>query len=141
MLKNNVAVVDTARRAELRKFGFILAAGIVILFGIFFPLLRQGGIQWAGWPWLAAPILVVISLIAPMALGPLNRAWLFIGHILGYINTRIILGIIFLFIFTPCAFILKLLGKDLMQRKMEPQLSSYRADSSQPKTDNLTRPY
>ena len=141
MIKNNTANADTARRSELRNFGFILAAGIVVLFGIFFPLLRQGAIRWLSWPWLAALILMVISLIAPMALEPLNRAWLFLGSILGYINTRIILGFIFLFIFTPCAFILKLLGKDLMQRKMKLRADSYRVDSSQPNTDNLTRPY
>lgn len=132
---------NSSRHTELRTFGLILAGGIIILFGLLFPWLREGRIQLTNWPWLLSPVLVLISLIAPMALGPLNKAWLFIGHVLGYINTRIILGILFLVIFTPYSIVLKLLNKDPMQRRLDPERESYRKDSDQPKMENLNRPY
>ncbi len=117
MAKGVKSTEDALARSELRKFGLILASGILIIFGLLFPLLREGQIHLTTWPWLLSLALVIVSLIAPAALGPLNRAWLFLGHILGYINTRIILGIIFLVLFTPCAFMLKLLKKDPMHRE------------------------
>jgi hypothetical protein len=129
------------RHRELRSFGFILAGGILLLFGLFFPLLRDGRLQLTSWPWLAAPVLALVSLIAPMVLGPFNRVWLFVGHVLGYVNTRIILGIIFLFIFTPYSLVLKFVGKDPMQRRFVPEQESYRITSVQPKEKNLNRPY
>jgi hypothetical protein len=126
---------------ELRNFGLILSGGIVAFLGLLFPLLRDRGIQLMSWPWILACILVIISLVAPGILGPVNRVWLLIGHVLGYINTRIILGIIFILIFTPVAFLLKALNKDPMRRSLDAQLDSYRIASNQPKPENLNRPY
>ncbi len=128
-------------RSDLRNFGLILASGILIIFGLLFPWLRDSSIQITHWPWLLSFILITISLIAPMILRPLNKVWLFIGEVLGYINTRIILGIIYLLVFTPGAIILKLLGKDPMRRILDSELDSYRIESHQPKPENLNRPY
>lgn len=128
-------------RSELRKFGLILAGGIMLFFGLLFPLVRGGTIQLTGWPWLLALALVIISLLVPRLLKPVNRGWLFIGNILGYVNTRIILGIIYLLIFTPTAFLFKLLGKDCMERTFDKEVESYCVISKQPKITNLNRPY
>ena len=126
---------------ELRKFGLILAGGFIVFFGLLIPLLKGRGIHLMSWPWLLAAGLVVISLVIPKALGPLNRAWMFLGHILGWINTRIILGIVFLLIFTPTALVFRLLGKDPMRRSFMVELQTYRLGSKQPKPENLNRLY
>lgn len=128
-------------RPELRKFGLILAAGILIFFGVLFPLLRDRAIQLTTWPWYLALAIAVLSLAAPAVLRPVHTGWMFIGRILGYINTRIILGIIYLALFTPIAFVLKLLKKDPMRRAFDAKATSYRIDSRQPKPENLNRPY
>ncbi len=128
-------------RAELRQFGLVFASAIILIFGLFFPWLRDNGIQFTRWPWILALALVAISLIAPSVLGPLNRIWLFIGYILGYINTRIILGFIFAIMFIPGAFLLKLFRKDPMCRAIDGKQTSYRVVSNQPKLKNLNRPY
>jgi hypothetical protein len=126
---------------DLRKFGFILAGGFILFFGLLFPLLKGRGIHLMSWPWLLAATLALFSLVAPQLLGPLHRGWMFLGHILGWINTRIILGIVFLVIFTPGAFFFRLMGKDPMQRSFDVKLKSYRLDPKQPKPQNLHRPY
>lgn len=128
-------------KTELRNFGLILSGGFIVFFGLVFPILKDRDIQLTGWPWILAAVLVTMSLIAPGTLKPLNKAWLFIGHVLGYINTMIILGIIYILIFTPTAFLFKILGKDSMRRSLHPQGKSYRAESAQPKPENLSRPY
>lgn len=118
-----------------------MAAGIIIIFGLFFPWLKDRPIQLMRWPWILSFGLVACSLIAPMVLIPLNKAWLFVGKILGYVNTRIILGIIYLLVFTPSALVLKLLRRDSMGRTLDSEKESYRIDSNQPKLENLNRPY
>ncbi|MCW5200286.1 hypothetical protein VU07_00490 [Desulfobulbus sp. F4] len=137
----NTISQENLSRAELRKFGLILAGGFVIFFGLLLPLLKGRGIHLMSWPWLLAAGLMLFSLAAPSTLAPLNRAWLFLGHILGWINTRIILGIIFLVIFTPVAFMFRLLGRDSMQRSFDAGRNSYRIGSRQPQPENLPRLY
>ncbi|MCI5158627.1 MAG: sxtJ [Candidatus Electrothrix sp. AUS1_2] len=132
---------ENLSRSELRKFGLILAGGFIGFFGLLIPLLKGRGIHLTSWPWLLAAGLFLVSLVAPKALGPLNRAWMFLGHILGWINTRIILGIVFILIFTPTALVFRLLGKDPMQRSFAAGQKSYRISSRQPKPENLNRLY
>jgi hypothetical protein len=128
-------------KSQLRKFGLILAGGFIGFFGLLIPLLKGRGIHLTSWPWLLAAGLILVSLVAPKVLGPLHRAWMFLGYILGWINTRIILGFIFLLIFTPTALLFRLLGKDPMQRGFIAAQKSYRISSTQPKSENLHRLY
>lgn len=41
------------------------------------------------------------------------------AHILGWVNTRIILTLVYFLVFTPVALIFKLIGKDPMNRRFE----------------------
>ncbi|MDO8446171.1 MAG: SxtJ family membrane protein [Deltaproteobacteria bacterium] len=45
--------------------------------------------------------------------------WMKFAHILGWVNTRIILTLVYLIIFTPLALIFRLIGKDPMDRRLE----------------------
>lgn len=128
-------------QSDLRKFGLILASCIIGFFGLLFPLLHGKDIQLMTWPWLLALVLAVVSLASPAILRPLYTAWMFLGKILGFINTRIILGVIYLVFFTPAALALKLLHRDPMQRNFDAEAPSYRTISRQPNIDNLNRPY
>ena len=128
-------------RTELRTFGFVMACGVILMFGLLFPWLLEEQIQMTHWSWKIAAGFISISIFVPIILKPFQKIWLFVGDILGFINTRIILGIIYLMIFTPSAIILKILGKDPMRRSLKPAQESYRIDSAQPKFENLNRPY
>lgn len=46
------------------------------------------------------------------------RAWMKFAHALGWVNTRIILTLVYILMITPLSFIFKLLGKDPMKRKL-----------------------
>ena len=50
---------------------------------------------------------------------------MFIGEVLGYINSRLILGIIFFTILQPIAFFMRILNKDPL-KKIVPNQMTYR---------------
>lgn len=72
---------------------------------------------------------------------PVYRRWMAIGHVLGWINTRIILGIMFYLLFLPVGLAMRLLGKDPMARSIDESIATYRVTHARPKKDHVERPY
>ena len=68
-------------------------------------------------------ITLVIICISPIILRPLFNAWLKFAHVLGRFNSEVLLTLVFLLAFIPTGFILRLLGKDPMKRKLKEQES------------------
>lgn len=126
-------------RQELRKFGFVFAAGLVIIFGLFFPWLAER--PWPGWPFIAAAVFFAAGLVIPQALMPLYKLWMKVGHVLGWINTRIILGVVFFAIFAPVALILKVLGKDPLRRTLDSEVGTYRVPSEKLERERMEKPF
>ena len=62
-------------------------------------------------------IFLFLGLINSKLLTPLNRIWFKFGVILGNIISPIILGLVFFFVVTPTAFMLKAFGKDVLKLK------------------------
>lgn len=52
------------------------------------------------------------------------KSWMKFAHALGWVNTRIILTVVYLLIFTPVVLIFRLIGKDPMERKFK-KVNSY----------------
>ena len=65
------------------------------------------------------------ALIYPYLLKLPYQLWMKLADILGFIMTRVILTVLFYLVLTPTAFLLKLLNKDLLNLKLEPQADSY----------------
>ena len=112
---------------ELRRFGLVLAAALVVVFALLLPWLF--GRVWPRWPWAVAIVLIALALVHPRALAPLHRGWMKVGHVLGAINSRIVLGALFFLIIVPLGFVLRVLGKNPM-RSADPQASSYRIETA-----------
>jgi hypothetical protein len=130
---------NEADRQELRKFGLVFATGIVLIFGLLLPWLFEH--PWPTWPWVAAGILVTTALLLPPVLRPVYWLWMKFGHVLGWINTRIILGITFLLLFIPVALVFHLFGKDPMRRRLDPSASSYRIKSEHLPRERMEKPF
>lgn len=124
---------------ELRKFGLTTGAIVVVLFGLLLPWLFSRSYPY--WPWVLAGILWVWALIAPATLKPVYDGWMKVGHVLGWINTRIILGLMFFTVFFAAGLILKALGKDPMSRKIDKSVESYRVASRVHTKDHVERPF
>lgn len=123
----------------LRDFGLITGSILVGLFGLLFPWIFEH--NFPIWPWIIAAILWVWALLLPATLNPVYRGWMAIGHVLGWINTRIILAIMFYIIFLPVGLLLKILGKDPMARKLIKSQGTYRVIHPPHNKDHVERPY
>ena len=108
---------------ELRSFGLIVG-GVFAVIGLWPALVRGMDVRW--WAVGVAVVLTIPALVAPKILAPLHRAWMFVGHILGWINTRIILTIGFYGILMPVGVVMRLMGKDPMCRTHSERVHSYR---------------
>jgi hypothetical protein len=128
-----------ADRQELRTFGLVFASGIALIFGLLLPWLFDKA--WPTWPWIAAGGLAATALLLPQLLRPVFWLWMKFGHVLGWINTRIILGVTFLILFIPVALLFHLLGKDPMKRRLDPSASSYRIKSEHLPRERMEKPF
>jgi hypothetical protein len=127
---------------DLRKFGFIMGSMIVLIFGLLFPwIVDKTKENWPIWPFIVMLVFFALALITPEVLRPVNAVWLKIGNILGWINSRIILGVMFYLLIFPIGLLLKLFGKDSMNRKLEKGTKSYRKVTKKRNKDHLEKPF
>jgi predicted membrane metal-binding protein len=108
---------------QLRSFGFTVG-GIFALIALWPLILRGEDPRW--WALVIAAGLLAPAVVLPRSLVWVHKGWMAIGHIMGWINTRIILGFVFYFIVTPTGMVRRWLGKDPMGRRLRPDLDSYR---------------
>ena len=133
------APLPTPTHAELRRFGLSTGAVTAVLFGVLLPWLWGRG--WPLWPWGLGGLLVGVALVCPGCLRPVYRAWMGLAHVLGWINTRLILGLMFFVILAPIGILMRLLGWDAMRRRQHRAEPSYRTPSKQPNPGNMERPF
>ena len=131
--------IEKLDKHGLRKFGLVTGSIVIVLFGLLLPLLF--GFGYPLWPWYLGGILAAVALVVPVALNPVYHGWMRFGAVLGWINTRLILGIVFYVIFTPVALILKLIRHDPMKRKFEKDPGSYRKLSHNQSKEHMENPY
>lgn len=125
---------------EYRNFGLIMAGFIGLLFGLLFPWLFTWKFSFI--PWAISAVLILWALLAPKTLVILYKPWMKLGKILGFINTRIILGIVFFAIFTPFAIALKILKKDAMKRQFNAKKNaSYWEESTKQEKQQMEKIY
>lgn len=131
--------MTTPDKRELRQFGFTIGVIVAVLFGGILPWLFDRAFPL--WPWIVAGGLLAWALLLPKTLSPLYRAWMAIGHVLGWINTRIILGLIFYAMILPIGLIMRMFGRDPMRRRFDKSASSYRIQSINQPKEHLERPF
>ena len=67
---------------------------------------------------LSIPFLI-LGLINSKILTPLNKAWMRFGLALGWVNSRIILGLVFIIVLQPIALIMRMFGYDPLRKKRD----------------------
>ncbi len=122
----------------LRSFGLTTGAIVAGLFGLLLPWLFSHA--WPVWPWVLAGILTGLGLTYPRALAPVYRLWMKFGHVMGFINSRILLGLVFYLLITPVGGLMRLFGWDPMQRRLGLG-TSYRVPSRNRDQRHFERPF
>jgi hypothetical protein len=105
----------------LKNFGFLMAGVIAVISLIIF--FRQHQVNFlvlalAGLFWGSA-------LCCPGVLKLAYIIWMGLAQVLGWFNTRVILVILFYLVFTPIGLVLRLGGKDILERQIDPEAKTY----------------
>lgn len=105
----------------LKKFGMICAVLFLTLGVLAVVKARHNPISF----FVVAAAAGSSALIRPQLLRPVHWVLMKAAFVLGWINTRVILFLLFYFIFTPTAIIMRLFKIDVLERKIEKQKQSY----------------
>lgn len=122
----------------LRDFGLVTSAILVALFGLLFPWLFSG--NYPLWPWWVAGFLSGWALLWPDGLKSVYWAWMWFGNGLGWINSRLILALMFYGIITPIGLILRIIGKNPLKTHSS-TAKSYRKPSHSRSPQHMERPF
>jgi NADH:ubiquinone oxidoreductase subunit 5 (subunit L)/multisubunit Na+/H+ antiporter MnhA subunit len=102
-------------RRTLTSFALIVSGALLAIAAVQW---RRGAPQWV----LVTLVAIVAALllgaaIAPSLLRPVYRGWMRVGEALGWINTRIILTLVFFLVVTPIGVLMRLFGRSPMEPK------------------------
>jgi predicted membrane protein len=96
-----------------RNFGIVFFFVFLVISA--YPLLNDDEIRY--WSLFISLIFLLLGLINSRLLTPLNKAWVRFGLMMGTIVNPIIMSLIFFAVVTPTAFLLRLIGKDVLHLK------------------------
>ncbi|MBU0709952.1 MAG: sxtJ [Candidatus Omnitrophica bacterium] len=108
-------------KSDLRKFGFLMGFALCVITGVIF--LKHQRVAWPNY--LISLIFFILAAFFPAVLKPVYIIWMKFAHTLGWINTRLILFLVFYLILTPIGIITKLFRIDFLERKISVNRSSY----------------
>ena len=114
-------------KKTLREFGFLLGFTFPCLIGWILPLI--GGHSFRTWTLFISIPSIIFAVTKPGLLLYPYKAWMKVGHILGWVNSRIILGLVFLIVLQPIALIMRIFGHDPLKTKKLIQ-KSYRENKT-----------
>ena len=119
----------------LREFAYLVGICFPLLIGLLIPLII--GHSFRFWTlWISIPI-IFIGTFAPLKLKIIYKGWMFLGEILGWLNSRIILSFVFILVLIPISFFMKMFNYDPLRKKKN-NLLTYKEYKKDVKL-NLTR--
>ncbi len=130
-MKQILAKTPTPQANELKKFVFILAGFIAVVFGC---LLAWVLGKILIWPWLVSIILLCLYFVNNNLLIPVYKVWMIFGQILGHVISQLILLLIFFLLVTPIGLVFRLTQN---QKPNQPEW----IDSADPIQNDFERPY
>ena len=120
---------DKIQIGSNRSFGIVFFI-VFLLIGLY-PILNSENPRI--WSLILSVIFLFLGLINSKILHPLNVLWFKFGILLGRIVSPIIMGIIFFFVVTPIGFMMRIIGKDLLNLKFN-KGKSYWIEKKGPKS-------
>lgn len=102
-------------KKSLKKFGITMCIAFLVITGIIIIRHRHNIV-----PTVAiSTAFLLLALIQPLWLKPVYIIWMKFAFVLAWVNTRLILFIMFYLIFTPIGLVLRLFGVDLLDKRIE----------------------
>jgi Saxitoxin biosynthesis operon protein SxtJ len=106
---------------NLRKFG-LLVGGMAMLIGLVLLLRHKTNYPYLFWP---GAVLIAFGAVWPRALKYPYIVWMTMAFALGFVMSQVILTLFFFLLVTPIGLVARLFGKDFLNRKRNPQATTY----------------
>ena len=113
-------IKQTVTDAQARKTALLVGAVLALLAA--WNLYRGRPVAVAVLGGLAAA-LVVSGLLLPVVARAFHNAWMGLALVLGYVNSRILLFLMFYGLITPFGLVSRLIGRDTLNRRSKPRES------------------
>ena len=120
---------------ELKKFGCLIGILFPVLIGWIIPALTGHGLRF--WTLILGIIFLNLSIFTPNLLFYPYKFWMKIGHILGWINGKLILSMIYVIILIPISAVMRITSYDPLKKKFN-NLNTYKENIANKEID-LTR--
>ncbi len=120
MLIDDIKNIKSSRK-DLRNFGLVVGGALVILATALWWYDRPNS-PWFGGSGVA---LILLGLVFPPILKPLQKVWMTFAVVMGWMMTRVILCLLFFLVFTPMGLISRLIGKEFLAKKWPRSDDSY----------------
>ena len=117
---SEIKAIDSTPK-KIRDFGITFFVVFTVIGGV---LLYKG--RSSGYAFFVAGILfIALGRWVPGWLKPFHKVWMTLALVLGVVTSRLILGILYYCVLTPIGLIIRLFGKDLLDREWDKEASSY----------------
>jgi hypothetical protein len=93
---------------------------------------------WAG---LLAAAFGFVGTVVPVGLTPVYRGWMWFGAKMGWLNSRILLGLVFYGLLTPISLLMGLLGQRPLQLGFDPKAETYRVPKKARAADHVLKAF
>ena len=120
MLKEEFKHIKETKK-ELRKFGLTVGSVLAAIAILLLYFEKPSAIYFA----VIGGLLILFGALFPQLLKPLNRIWMGLAIILGFIMSRVILTVLFYLVLTPIAILAKIVGKKFMVLKYDKSAETY----------------
>jgi hypothetical protein len=120
-LHEDLARKQESRGSSDRAFGIVFAVFFVLV--ALLPLRTHHPVRW--WALPVAGLFLLIGLLKPLWLRPLNKFWTKLGLLMGRVVSPVIAAVLFYAVVTPTGILFRLLGKDPLRLSHDPEARSY----------------
>lgn len=125
--------------AEGRKFGLTVGGAFLLITAV---MVWRGRLEIA--PYVTGTIgglLVLAGLVAPTALGPVNRAWMGLSHLLSKVTSPVFMGIVYFVVLAPIGLVMRLMGRNPLVHASGGDSYWFGRDSAKPDPARMERQF
>ncbi|MDD5245833.1 MAG: SxtJ family membrane protein [Candidatus Omnitrophica bacterium] len=108
-------------KQSLRRFGLTMGLAFLVITA----LLIFKGKSAPGYPAVISGLFFLVSFVVPGSLKPFYILWMRLAFLLSWVNTRIILFLVFYLVFFPIGICLRLFSRDPLEQKIDRKCRSY----------------
>ena len=119
---------DAVTVGSERSFGIVFTVVFAVVAA--WPLKDDGDIR--VWAAIVSGLFLAVAFLRPGLLRPLNIVWFKFGLLLHKVVNPLVMGFLFFVTITPIALLMRLFGKDPVNRKLDMEAESYWIERTPP---------